>query len=892
MSRSTLAAHRSHSERTESAPLPLPGTGAVPVFLRALWIVGAVAYAAIVLAFTALTYHLDEIKTLLLFVLAPILWILLATAFVSRRTQPLHPWIGRTLFAYVFLGLLSTLLARYGWRAWQEFGFELCLMAAFGVTALATTTVRHLRRIALFLFAVGCATVVFGLFHYYGGVSWMLHALYPPGAPRRLPWFHGALVTLDRNHVMFSTILSRDFYPAYLVMMLPLSGALLGDSRRTLPRLLFAGAAVVFGFTMLLARSNDSNLALLVMLVLFPALLCIGGRRIALPRRTALLATAGALLLLAGGLFLMRSYVLAAPRDLLVGVKARSIIWSGAWQVFFDPDQPLARVLHHLVAGSGPGGFFIYFPQYRAPNFLDWEIAHITLFAHNQPLDLLAERGLLGAAAFAGFLGGLLWLLVRQIRRRTDATVNVYQAALVCGLVGISIQSLTSPAIRWTVCGLTYWLVLGLAAATIRLGAGEAERARLGRAGALSPASRRFAGAAFVTAALLLAVCAIPFGVNRFVGGKLYKDGYTRTYGFMTGLSQFNSLAEGTPGRPTREQLLQAVRLVAARFDRSLQWMPTHLNARYQLGYMWTRYLALGDDPQAIAEGCRRGKEAYGALERLAPGYAELDLMYGLHLQLCYTRMRNPDDKALALERLERAARRTEDLGTQWTIANTFIELNELGRVRTAYWRMLEIARCRTGKFQAHAANLDTILQMLETDALAKNDTAQLARVYRYRIAFHPADARALTGLVEALRSLEREEEALADLDPLIRRRPDDPLPRTLALPILVARQRHAEALEHIETLIRIERRRRAESTGPPPVVAGVQLLPLETLLLHSAESLQALGRADQARARYGEVLTVTPASRAAQRAKKALADMGASEQTEPIKPLGGGTRP
>jgi len=181
---------------------------------------------------------------------------------------------------------------------------------------------------------------------------------------------------------------------------------------------------------------------------------------------------------------------------------------------------------------------------------------------------------------------------------------------------------------------------------------------------------------------------------------------------------------------------------------------------------------------------------------------------------------------------------------------------------------------------------------MLETDALAKNDTAQLARVYRYRIAFHPADARALTGLVEALRSLEREEEALADLDPLIRRRPDDPLPRTLALPILVARQRHAEALEHIETLIRIERRRRAESTGPPPVVAGVQLLPLETLLLHSAESLQALGRADQARARYGEVLTVTPASRAAQRAKKALADMGASEQTEPIKPLGGGTRP
>ncbi len=117
--------------------------------------------------------------------------------------------------------------------------------------------------------------------------------------------------------------------------------------------------------------------------------------------------------------------------------------WMSALRMFAD----------RFFLGVGPGAFGEAYPAYRAA---DWGLN--SLYAHNFFLEVLAERGALGAGAFAVFL----WLSLGQARREI---VPAGWPGLGLGLGGFFLYSLfhigfSFPALYWL-----FFLAAGLAAA-------------------------------------------------------------------------------------------------------------------------------------------------------------------------------------------------------------------------------------------------------------------------------------------------------------------------------------------------------------------------------------------------------------------------------------------
>ncbi|MFX7257629.1 O-antigen ligase family protein, partial [Acinetobacter baumannii] len=74
-------------------------------------------------------------------------------------------------------------------------------------------------------------------------------------------------------------------------------------------------------------------------------------------------------------------------------------IWQVAWQAFKE----------HPLTGIGANRFGLYYLEHRPPNALEPAAPH----AHNLFLNLLAETGLLGTAAFLILWGAIVRTLIR-----------------------------------------------------------------------------------------------------------------------------------------------------------------------------------------------------------------------------------------------------------------------------------------------------------------------------------------------------------------------------------------------------------------------------------------------------------------------------------------------
>jgi len=84
-------------------------------------------------------------------------------------------------------------------------------------------------------------------------------------------------------------------------------------------------------------------------------------------------------------------------------------LWLTAWQMFIDAPW----------LGQGVGGFSVLYEEYATalslPEWLDWDQRHMP-WAHNLYLELFAERGLLGALCFGGWIISLVVALARIMR--------------------------------------------------------------------------------------------------------------------------------------------------------------------------------------------------------------------------------------------------------------------------------------------------------------------------------------------------------------------------------------------------------------------------------------------------------------------------------------------
>lgn len=119
--------------------------------------------------------------------------------------------------------------------------------------------------------------------------------------------------------------------------------------------------------------------------------------------------------------------------------------------------QAAARTaMANPVFGTGPGTFAIPYKQLKKP---ESEMARLV---HNDYLQQASDSGVVGALAYAAFIGGALWLTYRRLAARKDWL----PFAVWLGLLGWSLQGLMEfglyiPALAWTAFALFGWLLGG-----------------------------------------------------------------------------------------------------------------------------------------------------------------------------------------------------------------------------------------------------------------------------------------------------------------------------------------------------------------------------------------------------------------------------------------------
>ncbi|MFH0794920.1 MAG: O-antigen ligase family protein [bacterium] len=577
--------------------------------------------AAITFMLTSMTNNLDEIKITLLHFLGPVL-LGLSLYSVAKNQQHLPPTaMNYWLLAHVGLAILSVALMDFRWIGYISL---LTLFCFLGFYFSVAGSIRSLPRLHLAL--VLCTIIVFittflGLLHYVGFFKFIYMTVYQ-GRPASTNDLHGLVYTLAENPEMFSTILNRDFYCAYLVMYFPLALGMMLMSNRLIEKILGMVTVVTSLTCIFLTGSKDGWGALMAVMALFGLMYFRYYHHGTLNKKyLATWALGLGIILSTVALFnvedLGRNF-----KSLSRSVESRQVMWGGAWKEFKD----------FPILGSGPGSYRVYFPRYRSPNYHLHDISNVTLSAHNEFLNFLCENGILGFTAWMGFIISGLWMAFKELRSSPNREVRFYQISLFCAVVGYCLVNIFSPNGRWIIGGIQFWILMGMLGAGIQL---ERQPTKLiSRQTAIIPPwnqALRWTGVGMV---VVLGAVSWFYGVRYFVGAIWNNDGLVLL-----------------PPREADEQDTPASR--AARtaaipfFEKALNWSPTskqpqypnHSNpplvgdflnwllkgnptfitSHYKLAHC---YHGIGDYENAL--------KVYAQLQKYAPDYSEIHYNLGV----------------------------------------------------------------------------------------------------------------------------------------------------------------------------------------------------------------------------------------------------------------------
>jgi O-antigen ligase len=339
-------------------------------------------------------------------------------------------------------------------------------------------------------------------------------------------------------HRVLATMGNPDYLGAVLVLSAPLgcgaglAGALpRGNAARVpglVPRLLPASAATVAAIALLvLTASRAAWAGAAVAAGLFISLAAVIDRPASPPRGDAAsrrrLAVAvlvfvslavGAGIVLASPFLRQRVAQTVAlggldPEKLLA---SRLPIWKSAVSVW------LSRPPWSVLFGSGPGSFYALMFTHYPPDFgLSFDMRSAR-HAHSQPLELLAESGIIGLSAWLLFVGAAAAACVRVLRAPDAPRASrLVAAGITAGIAGSLVQSLASVALQTPGVVALFVFLAGLAEAN---------------AAAALPARDRRAlplGAAVALAVLGLAAAVshavVPFASERLLQRAMEADG-------------------------------------------------------------------------------------------------------------------------------------------------------------------------------------------------------------------------------------------------------------------------------------------------------------------------------------------------------------------------------
>ncbi|HBF34825.1 TPA: hypothetical protein DDW35_09715, partial [Candidatus Sumerlaeota bacterium] len=494
-----------------------------------------------------------------------------------------------------------------------------------------------------------------------------------------------------------STILNRQFYAAFLLLILPFAiGSFLisGDwfkcfltartetarmdalfSKQVFWQLLCLFVTVAGFYSLMKTEAKESIYGGQIVIVVMIVGLYLFWQRRPWKHRGQVLAAMTAFFGITLPLFLVgygpKLLQMFRPGDangskvtnFAVSIVSRQIIWGGAFDIFFD----------NPIWGGGPKSFGALFPFYRRPDYNLWEISHRTLSCHNYFIDIFCDTGILGVIAFGAFFGFLMWKALVSIRTDPDPKNSTLTLCALAGLAGFMMNNMISPNARWVIGSNQLWMGLGILAGIVnrpRIKQGDGERE--GRH-APTRTQSRIALALFGFTLIGWAYSAA-YGVNFFnsaqaqcLGQYHSRESDTNKGTIVMQGRRFLDMMDKELRKPglTREQLAEinarkaadmkkyeSARLTAMHlFEESLRLCPTNTTGYYKVATMYQAGRNFESSPLDVENALG----AYKKLQELGPEYAQIRT----NLRNVYEVLGKPEK---ALEQGRRAAQQTVDV--------------------------------------------------------------------------------------------------------------------------------------------------------------------------------------------------------------------------------------
>ncbi len=591
-----------------------------------LYFVSIVCLWLIILSFTPFTYHLDEIKVSMTYFFGPWLLCLALYFLVDNHLNSIPRRILLPLLGYFAVLFISLILSEFKWVGWLVIGQHFALAGFFVAFALCMTTRKIILNFLLMFVWIAIVTTVFGLLQYTGLFS-LIKKWFFPGDPRHFfDYFRIMVGTFSGSREMFSTILNRDFYSGFLVMLLPLSlaGVLVFDTPGK--RILSFISVILSLGCIYLAFSKDSFAATILVLFLFVVIYknSIHSKAFHVPHLGIWIL--GIVLILGTMFFFTRNIVIPKLKGVGRSFRSRSIIWHGAWEQFLD--RP--------IFGNGPGTFRIYFPKYRREDYMEHDISNVTLYSHNRYLDLLCETGIFGLLTYLWFMVAVLLLSFTQIFRGRDPTLRVIQLGFATSIIGLLFTIFFSPSVRWVVIGTTYWSLLGGAVGTALYEFRDKLSIKREPSTSKKPfIPRRQLLTAVLAGFIIISIASSAYAIRYFLCAYQNNRGVQLLdYGYYGQARDY--------------------------FVKALKYNPTFITSYYKLGHCYSK---LGQVDEAL--------ETYETLARYAPDYAEIHFNLGvLYLE--------QDQIEAAREHIEEAARQSIKEQTRLAAGKIFFQYGRL----------------------------------------------------------------------------------------------------------------------------------------------------------------------------------------------------------------------
>ncbi|MFH1538192.1 MAG: O-antigen ligase family protein, partial [bacterium] len=307
-----------------------------------------------------------------------------------------------------------------------------CGVFVFFIVSRKITGTGQARKLLNLLLIVGLASTFFAVFDFlkidiFPWDAMLENRLYSvwagvkPNLGETLEWdyyFSGRVSSSFGNPV---------YVAGYLLMLLPVGVSLFLIERRAAVKIFYAFTTLALLLHLILTYTRFAWLCFPAGLLVLFAVPPPAATRKMLRRNLAWLAAGAVLFTLLAAPFFFRHPV--TPGSFSISERMRSVlnlrdpslmerllIWKTAWEIAKE----------HPVIGVGLGNFEVYHPIYQPRFFHDRHWAEHTSFphsTHNEYLEILCERGIVGLALFAWFLAAIfvpVWRFSRPGQRKPE----------------------------------------------------------------------------------------------------------------------------------------------------------------------------------------------------------------------------------------------------------------------------------------------------------------------------------------------------------------------------------------------------------------------------------------------------------------------------------------